>query len=55
MVSVDETACKACRSNNLKILENQSVDPEQGGNAAQYKSLMTAQAKTGDVEEFTYT
>jgi hypothetical protein len=53
-IALDEIASKACRETNEKVLTDQSVDPEHGGNAQRYKNLLGATAKTGDIEEFTY-
>ena len=55
MVSIDETALKACRENNTAKAADEAAEPEVGGNAQKYKELLGTQAKTGDVEEFTYT
>lgn len=54
MISIDETALKACRENNQAKTVNEAVDPELGGNSQKYKQLLGAQAKTGDCDEFTY-
>ena len=45
---------KACRDNNDRVLANQSVDPEVGGNTEAYKRILGTQSKSGDVDEATY-
>ncbi len=55
MVSIDETAVKACRENNKAKSADEAAEPEVGGNAQKYKELLGTQSKTSDVEEFTYT
>ena len=55
MISIDETALKACRENNKAKASDDAAEPEVGGNAQKYKQLLGTQSKTGDVEEFTYT
>ena len=56
-IAVDETTLKACREYNDKIIAtpDQEVPNTGGGNGEKYKELLGAQAKSGDVEEFTYT
>ena len=56
-IAVDETTLKACREYNDKIIDtpDQEVPTTGGGNGEKYKELLGAQAKSGDVEEFTYT
>jgi hypothetical protein len=55
MITIDETALKACRENNKEKTGDESSEPEVGGNTQKYKQLLGAQAKFGDAEEFSYT
>ena len=40
MIGVDDSAMKACRENNERVLLDQSVDPEVGGNTEAYKRIL---------------
>ena len=54
MIAIDDSAMKACRENNDRVLVDQSVDPEVGGNSEAYKRILGTKSKSGDVDEATY-
>ena len=42
LISIDETALKACRDNNKAKTTDENAEPEVGGNGQKYKELLGA-------------
>jgi hypothetical protein len=54
MIALDDSAMKACRENNEKVVSANTNEPEIGGNEQCYKKILGSQQKTGSVDEGTY-